>query len=169
MEQALGDLAGQAQPAAEAGGESLVALEAGGAPLEVAAQGLPVDAVGQVLHEPGQGDVPLDEQLRLGDRVGGSRALPGVEEFDEGDRLAGIQSREGQGDAAAGGARAKVVGDDLAGDLIGAAPVCAAHIAQHGAGVVARGGVLSGGVETQIPRRHEDGGQGVQELGLPRA
>ena len=140
MEQALGDLAGQAQPAAEAGGEGLVALEAGGAPLEVAAQGLPVDAVGQVLHEPGQGDVPLHEELGLGNGVVRRRALPGVIERDEGDRLLGAQAREGQGDAAAGGARTEVVGDDLSGDLVRAAPVGAAHIAQHGAGAVGRGG-----------------------------
>ena len=169
VEQALRDLAGQAQAPAEAGREGLVALEAGGAPLQITAEAALVDAVGQVLHELGQGDVPLDEQLGLGDGVGRDRALPGVVELDESDRLLGAQSRERQGDAAAGGARAQVVGDDLAGDLIGAAPVGAADVAQDGAGAIGRRGVLSGRVEAQVLGRHEDGGQRVQQRGLPRA
>ena len=140
VEQALGDLAGQAQAPSEAGGEGLVALEAGGAPLQVAAQGALVDAVGQVLHEVGEVNAALDEQLGLGHRVGGGRALSGVVELDQGDGLLGAQAREGQGDAAAGGARTEVVGDDLSGDLVRAAPVGAAHITQHGAGAVGRGG-----------------------------
>ena len=140
VEQALGDLTGQAEAPPEAGREGLVALEAGGAPLQIAAEGALVDAVDQILHELGQGDIPLHEELGLGNGVVRRRALPGVIERDEGDRLLGAQAREGQGDAAAGGARTEVVGDDLSGDLVRAAPVGAAHIAQHGAGAVGRGG-----------------------------
>ena len=50
MEQALGDLTGQAEAPPEAGREGLVALEAGGAPLQVAAQGALVDAIETIVN-----------------------------------------------------------------------------------------------------------------------
>ena len=69
VEQALGNLSGQAEAPSEAGGEGLVALEAGGTPLQIAAEGALVDAVDQILHELGQDDIPLHEELGLGDGV----------------------------------------------------------------------------------------------------